>query len=84
MFSIKALPAYADEDTAKEEVVLRLNSTLARCIQLLFGVTLPDRNMDWGAPHVRHAPACLSVCDSALHAIYAGCLCVAQCRARDV
>ncbi len=56
--------------------MLRLNSTLARCIQLLFGVTLPDRNMDWGAPHVRNAPALTSVCDSALDAFYAGCRCV--------
>ena len=31
---------------------MRLKSNLARCLQLLFGVTLPDRNMEWGAAHV--------------------------------
>ena len=34
-----------------------MDSNLARCLQLLFGVTLPHRNLEWAATAVR---LCLS------------------------
>ena len=43
-----------------------MDSNLARCLQLLFGVTLPHRNLDWAATAVR---PCLPLveCKTCLH-----------------
>ena len=48
--------ACADQGATKQDLLLLVKSNLARCLQLLFGVTLPDRNIDWGASHVSTSP----------------------------
>ena len=41
------------DEAAREELEKLVDSNLARCLQLLFGVTLPHRNLDWAAAAVR-------------------------------
>ena len=53
---LEALSAHADAvpyEAAREELEKLVDSNLARCLQLLFGVTLPHRNLDWAATAVR-------------------------------
>ena len=40
------------DQVAKEDLVRMIDSNLARCLQLLYGITLPHRNIEWGASDV--------------------------------
>ena len=51
--TINPLADAVPEEAAKEKLEKLVDSNLARCLQLLFGVTLPHRNLDWAATAVR-------------------------------
>ena len=55
-FFMERPTACADQGATKRDLLLLVKSNLARCLQLLFGVTLPDRNIAWGASHVSTSP----------------------------
>ena len=46
----------AKDQAAKTELVVLVDSNLARCLQLLYGVTLPQRNQEWGVLAVSSIP----------------------------
>ena len=51
----------ATDQAAKTELVVLVDSNLARCLQLLFGVMLPQRNQEWGVSAVSSIPCTLRI-----------------------
>lgn len=51
----------ATDQAAKTELVVLVDSNLARCLQLLFGVTLPQRNQEWGVSAVSSIPCIVRI-----------------------